>query len=180
MTASNGRLTQPTFVGHSHDLALRADRNNPLAHSPCHKPQIAAGLLQSGELKFDKPDRAVSLYNRGATRQPTTTATPAGFRRQIPTSGPLLAKTDNTFEKPRRDGGIRTRGLLLPNQRHPDAGRGSTSSNVAFAWDNDRLRSPGVARQRCTLAPTLAPQSGSGAGKQRTGRTGSRRPAGQR
>jgi hypothetical protein len=67
------------------------------------RPQLAVGLLQSGELKFDQ--------------------TLAGIRRQLPTSGSLLAKTDNTFEKPCRDGGIRTRGLLLPNQFYPDAGR---------------------------------------------------------
>ena len=53
--------------------------------------------------------------------QPSSHA--ADIRRQLPTSGRLLAKTDNTFEKPRRDGGIRTRGLLLPNQLCPGAGR---------------------------------------------------------
>jgi hypothetical protein len=33
------------------------------------------------------------------------------------------SRRDNTFENSCRDGGIRTRGLLLPNQLCPDAGR---------------------------------------------------------
>jgi len=69
----------------------------------------------------------------------------------------LLAKTDNTFEKPRRDGWIRTRGLLLPNQLYSVAGRGLVSPGVAFTWDNAGLTAPDVARCLCTLAPTLAP-----------------------
>ena len=56
-----------------------------------------------------------------------------------------------------RDGGIRTRGLLLPNQLHPAAGRGLMSPGVAFTWDDAGWTSPGVAWCLCTLAPTLAP-----------------------
>ncbi len=44
-------------------------------------------------------------------------ATPTGIRRQLLASGRQLPITDNTFEKSRRDGGIRTRGLLLSNQQ---------------------------------------------------------------
>jgi len=84
-------------------------------------------------------------------------ATLAGIRRQTPTSGPLPAKTDNTFEKPRRDGGTRTRGLLLPNQLHPDAEHSLVSPGVAFTWDDARCASPDVAQCPCMLAPTLAP-----------------------
>ncbi len=54
---------------------LRADWNNPLAHSPCHGSQIAADLLQSSEQKFDQLGGAVSLYSRGAKGQPTCTDT---------------------------------------------------------------------------------------------------------
>ena len=86
-------------------------------------------------------------------------ATLAGIRRQTPTSGPLPAKTDNTFEKPRRDGGTRTRGLLLPNQLHPDAEHSLVSPGVAFTWDDARCASPDVAQCPCMLAPTLAPKS---------------------
>ena len=122
MTARNGRLTPLTFVGHSHDLALRADWNKQLAHSPCHGTQIAADLLRSVELKFDQLGEAVSLHYMGAKRAQTS----SDADRHQATTGDrsrLLSKTDNTFEKLRRDGGIRTRGLLLPNQLHPDAGR---------------------------------------------------------
>jgi hypothetical protein len=47
-----------------------------------------------------------------------------------------LYRTDNTFEKSRRDGGIRTRGLLLPNQLQPDAGRGRMLPDVAPTRSN--------------------------------------------
>lgn len=42
--------------------ALRADWNKQLAHSPCMRTQVAACLLQSGELRFDQLGGAVSLY----------------------------------------------------------------------------------------------------------------------
>ncbi len=56
-----------------------------------------------------------------------------------------------------RDGGIRTRGLLLPNQLYPAATRSLTSPRAAFTWDNAGLTSPCVAPYLCMLAPTLAP-----------------------
>jgi hypothetical protein len=65
-------------------------------------------------------------------------------------------RSDNTFESC-RDGGIRTRGLLLPNQLRPAARRSLTSPRAAFAWDNAGLTSPYVAPYLCMLAPTLAP-----------------------
>ena len=60
-----------------------------------------------------------------------------------------------------RDGGIRTRGLLLPNQPYTAAGCRSLSPSKAFACGNVRLLSPNVAWCLCTLAPTLAPSLGS-------------------
>jgi len=56
-----------------------------------------------------------------------------------------------------RDGGIRTRGLLLPNQFCPDAGRGATLLNVCSTWDDTRCTWPDPAPCLCMLAPTLAP-----------------------
>jgi hypothetical protein len=37
-----------------------------------------------------------------------------------------------------RDGGIRTRGLLLPNQRHPVARRSPRSPGMVLTWDDAR------------------------------------------
>jgi hypothetical protein len=125
---------------HSDDLALRADLNKKLAHLVRgHGTEVAVGLLRSSDLKFDELGGAAPLYNRGSQRAAAVhshPATPADIRRQLPTSRRLLAKTDNTFEKPRRDGGIRTRGLLLPNQLHPDAGRSWMPRNVASTCRN--------------------------------------------
>ena len=50
----------------------------------------------------------------------------------------LLPKADNTFEKSRRDGGIRTRDLLLPNQLPPAAGRASISPHMASTSNDAR------------------------------------------
>ena len=57
-----------------------------------------------------------------------------------------------------RDGGIRTRGLLLPNQLQPAAGRSLMSPGVAFTWDDTDLTAPDVAQCLCALAPTLVPR----------------------
>ena len=125
----------------------------------CHamRTQIAADLLQSGELKFDQLGGAVSsttASHRAAHVRSHPASQPAGIRRQLPTSGRLLAKTDHTFGKSRRDGGIRTRGLLLSNQLHPDAGHSLVSPGVASTWDDARCASPNVAQCLRTLAPT--------------------------
>jgi hypothetical protein len=58
-----------------------------------------------------------------------------------------------------RDGGIRTRGLLLPNQLQSVARRGLMSPVVASTWDDARCTSPDVVQCLCMLAPTLAPTS---------------------
>jgi hypothetical protein len=63
----------------------------------------------------------------------------------------------NIRRNSRRDGGIRTRDLLLPKQLHPAARRRQASPNVPFTCDNDRLMSLDVARCLCMLAPTLTP-----------------------
>jgi hypothetical protein len=54
-----------------------------------------------------------------------------------------------------RDGGVRTRGLLLPNQPHLAARRGLTSPGVAVTWDNADLTAPDVARCLRTLTPMI-------------------------
>ncbi len=71
-----------------------------------------------GELKFDQLGGPCpsTTGSHGAAYVHCHPATSTDIRRQLATSGRLLAKTDNTFEKLRRDGGIRTRALLLPNQ----------------------------------------------------------------
>jgi hypothetical protein len=51
-----------------------------------------------------------------------------------------------------RDCGIRTRGLLFPNQPHTAAGCRLLSPNRASTCANIRLLSPDVARCLCTLA----------------------------
>jgi len=56
-----------------------------------------------------------------------------------------------------RDGGIRTRGLLLPNQYHPDAAPSPASPGIALTCNNSRRTWPDVAWYLWTLAPTLAP-----------------------
>jgi hypothetical protein len=54
MTARNGRLAQPRFIGTQMTSLCALGWNKPLAHLPCHGTQIAADLLRSGELKFDQ------------------------------------------------------------------------------------------------------------------------------
>jgi len=56
-----------------------------------------------------------------------------------------------------RDGGIRTRGLLLPNQLHPDARRRCESPDAASTCSDPCWTSPDGALRLCLLAPTLAP-----------------------
>ena len=58
----------------------------------------------------------------------------------------------------RRDGGIRTRGLLLPTQLNPAARSRPASPDVPpLTCSNVSWRLPDVARRLCLLAPTLAP-----------------------
>jgi len=57
----------------------------------------------------------------------------------------LVAMTDSTCEKSRRDGGIRTNCLVLPNRPKPVAGRSGASAEVASTCDNVRQTSPGGA-----------------------------------
>jgi hypothetical protein len=45
---------------------------------------------------------------------------------------------DGTFENASWDGGIRTRGLLLPNQLQRVAGRRRVPPGMAFTWDDAR------------------------------------------
>jgi hypothetical protein len=52
---------------------------------------------------------------------------PASFAQRRPT---IHSKNSS------RDGGVRTRDLLLPNQFHSVAGRGLVSPGVAFTWDD--------------------------------------------
>ena len=56
-----------------------------------------------------------------------------------------------------RDGGVRTRGLLLPNQLPPVAGRSLASLGRLFTRSNVSSASPDVAQRLRTMAPTLAP-----------------------
>jgi hypothetical protein len=60
-------------------------------------------------------------------------------------------------EHSRRDAGIRTPALLLPNQLRPAARRSLMPPYVAFTWDDAGWASPDVGWCLCTLAPTLAP-----------------------
>ena len=59
-----------------------------------------------------------------------------------------------------RDGGIRTRGLLLPKQRKPVAWRGFGSPEMALTCHNCCHMSPSAASSLLPLAPTLAPATG--------------------
>jgi len=111
------------------------------------RTQIAADLLQSGELRFDQVGVAgpSTTGSHRAAHGHSHPAMPAGIRRQLATSGLLLARTDYTFEKLRRDGGIRTRGLLLPSQLPPIAACSPASPGMALTCDNNRLTWPRAA-----------------------------------
>jgi hypothetical protein len=54
----------------------------------------------------------------------------------------LVTSNRTEARKVSRDGGIRTRGLLLPNQLHPAARRSCTSPDVASSCGDAGLMSP--------------------------------------
>ena len=74
MTASNGSHSRRSSGTHMTSLCALTGTTHSRTRRAI-RPQIAVGLLQSGELKFDQLGVAVSLYNRGAKGQPNCTAT---------------------------------------------------------------------------------------------------------
>jgi hypothetical protein len=118
--------------------------------------QVAAGSHNRHEL---------NVGSRFRIRVPTCTGTPAtptDIRRHAPPATMTMQEWQH-FRKisvTSRDGGIRTRGLLLPNQAQPAARRRLASPGVGFTCGNISSTSPAVAQCLCTLAPTLAPQYG--------------------
>jgi hypothetical protein len=79
------------------------------------------------------------------TARPRATSLRGAIRR-LPRSSYKIGSTFEKLSVISRDGGIRTRGLLLPNQLHPAARRSPAAPSVAFTWNNIGLTLPDVAR----------------------------------
>jgi hypothetical protein len=102
---------QPTLNAPDQDCRQAANRPDlRITH------RLALGGPQP---KFDTQDEVTRRRQVGAN-MPRHCATPTDMRRQRPIAA-LTKMIDNKFESICRDGGIRTRGLLLPNQLNPVA-----------------------------------------------------------
>jgi hypothetical protein len=100
MTVSPGGAGSRGFQGtrRSSLCALAGTRDSHIRRAM--RTQVVADLLRSGELKFDHCAGPCpsTTGSHGAAHVHGHPATPAGIRRQLPTSRRLLAETDNTFE----------------------------------------------------------------------------------
>jgi hypothetical protein len=100
-----------------------------------------------GERTMQRParDRQIAIGCAGGSQHAPSVshAKPHGTP---PSDGSrLLRKLTAHSKNSRRDGGIRTRGLLLPNQLQSAAGRSPASPDVPSSWNNAGLTSPEVA-----------------------------------